>query len=249
MTEIVVTSVSGMNATGTYTNDNTPTITGTAAPNANIVVTMPGTNEVLTTTADASGVWSVTATQALNDYRWNKVKIKATEPDGTVVEKNHYVSVDTKASNNGDAANTEILNGDVITSASKGTHLQVKVVLIPYSENIPHGIQPGETVEFKLSHDGTLVSTTNHVLTHDDIRNREITQNLDYPAGATTGELRVDVVIIDRANNKTPINATIHDGWDKATLNLTPPKPIKILRNKTTKKFVRSNGKFSGNIV
>lgn len=47
------------------TNDKTPTISGTAAPGATVKVTVESTGEVLTTTANAQGAWSVTPMTSL----------------------------------------------------------------------------------------------------------------------------------------------------------------------------------------
>ncbi|MFV3306639.1 Ig-like domain-containing protein, partial [Pseudomonas sp. NY15181] len=68
------------------TNDTTPTIDGKTEPNSTVEVTFP-TGEIVTTTADANGDWSVTPTQPLPEGK-NDISVVVTDPAGNQSEPN-----------------------------------------------------------------------------------------------------------------------------------------------------------------
>ncbi len=79
------------------TNDRTPTISGTGEPGATIEVTMPGTNEKLTTTVAPNGTWSVTPTQDLPNGGPVDVQVKEIDPAGNVTTAVVPVTIDAAA--------------------------------------------------------------------------------------------------------------------------------------------------------
>jgi hypothetical protein len=64
------------------TSDTTPDITGTGAPGDSIRVTMPGSNEVLTTTVQPNGTWTVTPLTPLADGTTGNIVVVSTNPAG-----------------------------------------------------------------------------------------------------------------------------------------------------------------------
>ncbi|MDR3413444.1 MAG: retention module-containing protein, partial [Formivibrio sp.] len=102
------------------TNDNTPTISGTGEPGATIDVTIPGTNEHLTTTVGTNGTWSITPTQAIPD---GPVTIPVIETDkvGNLTSANVPVIVDTSAS--ASVTINTIAGDDVINAAEAGSNI------------------------------------------------------------------------------------------------------------------------------
>ena len=84
-------------ANGTATNDNTPTITGTAEANSTVTVYLNG-SAVGTTTADSAGNWTFTPATALTDGTY-AAKATATDAVGNVsVDSNtNTFTVDTTA--------------------------------------------------------------------------------------------------------------------------------------------------------
>ncbi|WP_152220465.1 Ig-like domain-containing protein [Pseudomonas sp. SCB32] len=106
------------------TNDTTPTIDGKTEPGAEVTVTFP-TGEVVTTTADANGDWSVTPTQPLPEGN-NDITVVATDPAGNASEPTVIaVVIDTQAPDAPDAwldpASDSGTKGDNITNETKPT--------------------------------------------------------------------------------------------------------------------------------
>ena len=75
------------------TNDKTPTISGTGDPGAKIEVTMPGTNEKLTTTVKPDGTWTVTPTQEVAEGPI-VVNVKETDPAGNSISTTVPLTID-----------------------------------------------------------------------------------------------------------------------------------------------------------
>lgn len=91
-TEISITTP----ANGSVTSDDTPTITGTAAPGATVVVTIEvagETVEVGTATADGEGLWSVEVSEALPEGR-HTVTARATDDAGNTASDEAVFTVD-----------------------------------------------------------------------------------------------------------------------------------------------------------
>ncbi|MBS4018836.1 MAG: retention module-containing protein, partial [Dechloromonas sp.] len=103
------------------TNDNTPGIIGTSKPGASITVTMPGTGEVLLTTAATDGSWRVEAGQALADGAQN-ISVVATDRTGNTLSTTVFVIIDTATPNDGQAPIVTIIedaNDDGFINASE----------------------------------------------------------------------------------------------------------------------------------
>lgn len=81
-------------ANESVTNDNTPTIRGTAVPGATIVITIDG-EEVGTVTADEEGNWELPVTTALDDGE-HVVIATATDPAGNTASDSSTFTVDTR---------------------------------------------------------------------------------------------------------------------------------------------------------
>ena len=80
------------------TNVTKPVISGTAEAGATIKVVMPGTGEVLTTTAAADGSWSVTPTQAIANGTSGNAVVTASDAAGNVsAPVNVPLTIDTAA--------------------------------------------------------------------------------------------------------------------------------------------------------
>jgi parallel beta-helix repeat protein len=108
------------------TNDNTPTLTGTAAANSTVKV-FDGTTQIATATADGSGAWSYT-TAALADGSHN-FTATATNASGTSAASAALaVTIDTVAPNAPVEAGDSIVNGTQVQltgTAEANSTLQV----------------------------------------------------------------------------------------------------------------------------
>ncbi|MBS1161478.1 MAG: Ig-like protein, partial [Proteobacteria bacterium] len=141
------------------TDDHTPTISGTGEPGNRIDVTIPGTNEHLTTTVGADGQWTVTPTLAIPDGALT-IPVVETDPVGNTTSTTVPVTIDTTAgaaptvSITTDANNDGFLNRSEIGSS---TSVAVRV-------GLPGGARVGDTLTLS---DGTTVQT--HVLTAADL--------------------------------------------------------------------------------
>ncbi|WP_416547868.1 beta strand repeat-containing protein [Limnohabitans sp. DCL3] len=111
--DVAASSDSGSSNTDNVTSDTTPTIAGTGVAGDTITVTMPGTGEVLTTTVDSSGNWSVTPTQPLAQGTAN-VSVTATDPAGNI-------SLPTLVPVTIDTTTPAIPSGDVAAASDTGT--------------------------------------------------------------------------------------------------------------------------------
>ncbi|MFR0692530.1 Ig-like domain-containing protein [Enterobacterales bacterium AE_CKDN230030158-1A_HGKHYDSX7] len=166
------------------TNDTTPTIDGKTEPGAEITVTFP-TGEVMTTTADANGDWSVTPTQPLPEGN-NDITVIATDPAGNQSEPTVIaVVIDTTAPTAPDAwldpASDSGVKGDDITNDNTPT--------------IDGKTEPGAdiTVTFPT---GEVIHTT-----ADDHGDWSVTPTQPLPEGDNT----ITVVATDPAGNASEL--------------------------------------------
>ncbi|MDO9006515.1 MAG: Ig-like domain-containing protein, partial [Aquabacterium sp.] len=188
------------------TNDATPTISGTGDPGAQIKVTMPGTNEVLTTTVLPNGTWTVTPTQDIPNGTTGQAQVTETDAAGNTTQTTVPLNIDTGVPNNGDAPTvtiTEDANNDgFINKAELNGNVDVKVAFTPAQVSI------GDVV--KVTSGGV---TKDIVITAQDKANGFVTTTFTAPANGTT--MTVSSHIEDAAGNNS---AT---GIDSAKLDLS----------------------------
>ncbi|MDI1261439.1 Ig-like domain-containing protein, partial [Aquabacterium sp.] len=188
------------------TNDATPTISGTGDPGAQIKVTMPGTNEVLTTTVLPNGTWTVTPTQNIPNGTTGLVQVTETDAAGNATQTTVPLSIDTSVPNNGAAPTvtiTEDANNDgFINKAELTGNVDVKVAFTPAQVSV------GDVVKV------TSGGVTNEVsITAQNKANGFVATSFTAPANGTT--MTVISHIEDAAGNRS---AT---GSDTAKLDLS----------------------------
>ena len=183
------------------TNDTTPTIDGKTEPGADISVTFP-TGEVVTTTADANGDWSVTPTQPLPEGN-NDITVIATDPAGNPSEPTIVpVVIDTQAPTAPDAwldpASDSGIKGDDITNDATPT--------------IDGKAEPGADIAVTFP-TGEVVTTT-----ADANGDWSVTPTQPLPEGNND----ITVIATDPAGN--PSEPTVID----VVIDTTPPDASKL---------------------
>ena len=183
------------------TNDTTPTIDGKTEPGADISVTFP-TGEVVTTTADANGDWSVTPTQPLPEGK-NDITVIATDPAGNPSEPTIVpVVIDTQAPSAPDAwldpASDSGIKGDDITNDATPT--------------IDGKAEPGADIAVTFP-TGEVVTTT-----ADANGDWSVTPTQPLPEGNND----ITVIATDPAGN--PSEPTVID----VVIDTTPPDASKL---------------------
>ncbi|MEC5205909.1 VCBS repeat-containing protein [Vogesella perlucida] len=188
------------------TNDNTPTISGTGEPGSTIQVTMPGTNEVLTTNVGPDGKWSVTPTQALPEGGPQTVAVKETDSAGNSTNATVPITVDTlppplvakldPASDSG-VVGDGITNDNTPTISGSGTPGDIITVTMPTGEVLTTTVKP----------DGSWSVTPTQAL----------------PDGA----ISIPVTATDPAGNITSSSVPV-------TIDTTPPVPTITLNPNVT---------------
>ncbi|MFN4238884.1 MAG: retention module-containing protein, partial [Vogesella sp.] len=174
------------------TNDNTPTLSGTGEPGNTITVTSP-TGEVMITTVQPDGTWSVTPTQPLPDGAANFL-VTATDPAGNSTSSSVPVTIDSAVPNAGAAPTvtiTEDANNDGFINASESQGpVDLKVAFDPSK------VEVGDTV--KVTANGV---TQDVVISAADKANGYVTATTPLPAQDTM--LDVSAVIVDAAGNSS----------------------------------------------
>jgi len=183
------------------TNDTTPTIDGKTEPGADISVTFP-TGEVVTTTADANGDWSVTPTQPLPEGK-NDITVIAIDPAGNPSEPTIVpVVIDTQAPTAPDAwldpASDSGIKGDDITNDATPT--------------IDGKAEPGADIAVTFP-TGEVVTTT-----ADANGDWSVTPTQPLPEGNND----ITVIATDPAGN--PSEPTVID----VVIDTTPPDASKL---------------------
>ncbi|MDO9003047.1 MAG: type I secretion C-terminal target domain-containing protein, partial [Aquabacterium sp.] len=190
------------------TNDATPTISGTGDPGAQIKVTMPGTNEVLTTTVLPNGTWTVTPTQDIPNGTTGQAQVTETDAAGNTTQTTVPLNIDTGVPNNGAAPTvtiTEDANNDgFINKAELSGNVDVKVAFTTAQVNI------GDVV--KVTSGGV---TNDVAITAQDKANGFVSTSFAPAAEGTT--MTVTAVIVDTAGNSSA------PGADSAKIDTTPP--------------------------
>ncbi|MGL6045617.1 MAG: Ig-like domain-containing protein [Vogesella sp.] len=189
------------------TNDTTPTISGTGEPGASIKVTMPGTGEVLTTTVQPDGKWSVTPTQALANGSTGTAQVQATDVAGNTSTATVAVTIDNVAPPAPTVTITTDTNNDGLISGSEmgtATTLAVRIAL-------PTEAKAGDTLQINL---GTGTQTV--VLTAANITAGAVTTTVAKPAEQATAT--VSATLTDVAGNVSPVSS------DSAKMNASAPE-------------------------
>ncbi|MDO9004436.1 MAG: Ig-like domain-containing protein, partial [Aquabacterium sp.] len=195
------------------TSDATPTISGTGDPGAQIKVTMPGTNEVLTTTVLPNGTWTVTPTQDIPNGTTGQAQVTETDAAGNTTQTTVPLNIDTGVPNNGAAPTvtiTEDANNDgFINKAELNGDVDVKVAFTPAQVSV------GDVV--KITSGGVTKDVT---ITAQDKASGFVTTTFTAPANGTT--MTVTSHIEDSAGN---VSAT---GSDAAKLDLSTLSGLSI---------------------
>ncbi|WP_206208978.1 Ig-like domain-containing protein [Vogesella mureinivorans] len=189
------------------TNDTTPTISGTGEPGASIMVTMPGTGEVLITTVQPDGTWSVTPTQALANGSTGTAQVQATDAVGNSSTATVALTIDNMASPAPVVTITTDTNNDGLISASEigaATTLAVRIAL-------PTEAKAGDTLQINLG-----ASTQAVVLTAANITAGAVTTTVAKPAEQATAT--VSATLTDVAGNVSPLSS------DSAKMNASAPE-------------------------
>ncbi|RZK98933.1 MAG: hypothetical protein EOP36_20675, partial [Rubrivivax sp.] len=190
------------------TNDATPAISGTGEPGAQVKVTWPGTGEVLTTTVQSNGTWTVTPTQDIPNGTTGLAQVTETDAAGNSVQTSVPLTIDTGVPNNGAApvvTITEDANNDgYINQAELNGQVDVKVAF--------NGNQVNEGDVVKVTSGGVTQDVT---ITAPDKANGFVTTSVTAPAEGAT--VTVTAHIVDQAGN------TSGNGSDSAILDKTPP--------------------------
>ncbi|MGE5469506.1 MAG: retention module-containing protein [Bacteroidota bacterium] len=121
------------------TNDTTPTISGTGEAGAKISVVMPVTGEILTTTVDANGKWSVTPTREIPNNAHGQAQVTETDSAGNSTS----TTVDLNIDNTPPVISIrlDVIAGDGIVNKAESS-----AVAIPVTGTVSGEYHVGDTV-------------------------------------------------------------------------------------------------------
>ena len=195
-------SDSGVKGDG-ITNDNTPKIDGKTEPGAEVTVTIQPTGEVIKTTADDNGDWSVTPKQPIPDGPVD-IQVTATDKAGnTSAPTDLPLTIDTTAPDAPkvwlDDASDSGVKGDNITNVTKPT--------------IDGTAEPKSTVTVTIKETGEVLTTT-----ADASGNWSVTPTKPLPEGP----VHIDATATDAAGN------TSQPGTLDLTIDTTAPDYSKL---------------------
>ena len=195
-------SDSGVKGDG-ITNDNTPKIDGKTEPGAEVTVTIQPTGEVIKTTADDNGDWSVTPKQPIPDGPVD-IQVTATDKAGnTSAPTDLPLTIDSTAPDAPkvwlDDASDSGVKGDNVTNVTKPT--------------IDGTAEPKSTVTVTIKETGEVLTTT-----ADASGNWSVTPTKPLPEGP----VHIDATATDAAGN------TSQPGTLDLTIDTTPPDGSKL---------------------
>lgn len=208
--------VQGTIPTNGVTNDNTPTLTGTAEPNS--VVTISDGNTVLgTAIANASGTWTFTPTLAEGTHNFTVI---ATDPQGNVSDASTpwTVVVDTTAptlpvitsvSDNVEGGTGNLTNGQLTNDATPtltGTGEEGSTVRILDGNTVIGSVVVGEG--------GTWSFTPEPALTNGP---HSLRVNAIDPAGNVSANSPVFTITVDITPPAAPVITSVVDDVGPAT--------------------------------
>ncbi len=196
----------GALASGSSTNDTTPTLTGTAEANSTVTI-MQGGVEIGTATAAADGQWSFTPATELaeGDYTFTAT---ATDAAGntSVPSADFALTVDTTGPSQNDGKNSIAFDdgGDELLNAVEATNVTLSGVVEDGGEVVGISITDGTTIitvdpaDISVAADGTL-----------SVSGQDL-------SGLANGTLTVTMTVADAAGNQGDVT-------DTTELNLTAP--------------------------
>jgi MYXO-CTERM domain-containing protein len=187
-------------ANGTVTNDNTPTISGTALPGASVTLTTV-IDSVVTTlgtvVAVGSGNWSLDVPSPLDDATY-VVTATATDLAGNMAEDMSSFTVDTMTF-------VTIESVDPLTGVITGTGEPGSTVVV-----LIDSVEIGSVV---VANDGTWTLTAGAL----DVGQRNIVANATDVAGNTASD--TEVVVVTATDAGMPDGGVTADGGSFATSN------------------------------
>ncbi|WP_182629290.1 Ig-like domain-containing protein [Clostridium chromiireducens] len=198
---------------GTVTNNNTPTITGTAVANSTVKV-YDGATLIGTANADVSGNWTLIPTTALSDGA-HTITATATSGTGNVSSPSDAVNITIDKTppvltlSQGSTAST---NGTVTITATATDNVAVASITKP--DNI---VATGSSTTYTVSTNGTYTFTAT-----------------DTAGNVTTQSININNIVISGTNDTSFPNIS-------ASLNSVSPNPAKSSDEITVKYGIKAD--------
>ncbi|WOD30312.1 Ig-like domain-containing protein [Alloalcanivorax xenomutans] len=187
--------------TGGSTNDDTPTLRGTAEANSTVEIFQDGAS-VGTVQADASGNWSF-ASPTLADGTYGFTATATDEAGNTSDSSAAFdVTVDTVAPDAPTLSVTDAADG-IIDSNEMVDGVQAEV-------GLPAGAEAGDVITLTFTGDGGAVYTAEHTVTTDEVTAG--TANVDVAQWLDDGTYTATATITDAAGNVSPDSNSV--GFD-----------------------------------
>ncbi|WP_421706133.1 Ig-like domain-containing protein [Alloalcanivorax xenomutans] len=188
--------------TGGSTNDDTPTLRGTAEANSTVEIFQDGAS-VGTVQADASGNWSFVVPAALADGTYGFTATAMDEAGNTSDPSAAFdVTVDTVAPDAPTLSVTDAADG-IIDSNEMVDGVQTEV-------GLPAGTEAGDVITLTFTGDGGAVYTAEHTVTADEVTAG--TANVDVAQWLDDGTYTATATITDAAGNVSPDSNSV--GFD-----------------------------------
>ncbi|MBW4515173.1 MAG: DUF4347 domain-containing protein [Timaviella obliquedivisa GSE-PSE-MK23-08B] len=203
--DLLATSDTGILDTDNITSDNTPTFAGTVAPNVTVSV-FAGTTLLGTTTADASGNWTLTAT-TIADGTYD-ITIKTTDGAGKLSPSSSPLSVTIDIVDPPSAPSSL----DLIALSDDGTS-STDDITSDTTPTITGTADPNSTIE--LFDNGTSLGTT----TSDGSGFWTFTPSVSLAPGTHP----ITAIVTDTAGNASPVSTSL-----LITIVATPTVPFNL---------------------
>ncbi|WP_416392125.1 Ig-like domain-containing protein [Alloalcanivorax xenomutans] len=188
--------------TGGSTNDDTPTLRGTAEANSTVEIFQDGAS-VGTVQADASGNWSFVVPAALADGTYGFTATAMDEAGNTSDPSASFdVTVDTVAPDAPTLSIADAADG-IIDSNEMVDGVQAEV-------GLPAGAEAGDVITLTFTGDGGAVYTAEHTVTTDEVTAG--TANVDVAQWLDDGTYTATATITDAAGNVSPDSNSV--GFD-----------------------------------
>ncbi|WP_181950555.1 Ig-like domain-containing protein, partial [Alloalcanivorax xenomutans] len=188
--------------TGGSTNDDTPTLRGTAEANSTVEIFQDGAS-VGTVQADASGNWSFVVPAALADGTYGFTATAMDEAGNTSDPSASFdVTVDTIAPDAPTLSIADAADG-IIDSNEMVDGVQAEV-------GLPAGAEAGDVITLTFTGDGGAVYTAEHTVTTDEVTAG--TANVDVAQWLDDGTYTATATITDAAGNVSPDSNSV--GFD-----------------------------------
>ncbi len=188
--------------TGGSTNDDTPTLRGTAEANSTVEIFQDGAS-VGTVQADASGNWSFVVPAALADGTYGFTATAMDEAGNTSDPSASFdVTVDTVAPDAPTLSIADAADG-IIDSNEMVDGVQAEV-------GLPAGAEAGDVIILTFTGDGGAVYTAEHTVTTDEVTAG--TANVDVAQWLDDGTYTATATITDAAGNVSPDSNSV--GFD-----------------------------------